>query len=130
MSDTIFTKIIRGDIPREVIYEDEYVMAIPDKFPSMEGQTLVVTKKQIGYIFDLDTPTYHALMDAAQKVARALDIAFHTVRTAVIIEGFEVPHVHVRLYPCTTETLVLSPRHEATDAELKIVADKIRAVLD
>ena len=129
MIDTIFTKIIKREIPAEIIYEDEHVIAIPDKFPSMEGQTLVVTKQQVAYVFDLDETAYHALMDATQKIARALDKAFSTIRTCVVIEVFEVPHVHIRLYPCKTATLTLSPRHEATDEELKAVADKIRAEL-
>ena len=129
MIDTIFTKIIKREIPAEIIYEDEHVIVIPDKFPSMEGQTLVVMKQQVAYVFDLDETTYHALMDATQKIARALDKAFGAIRTCVVIEGFEVPHVHVRLYPCKAATLTLSPRREATDEELKIAADKIRAGL-
>src|SRR3989338_2155305 len=129
MSDTIFAKIIKHEIPAEIIYEDEYVIVIPDKFPSMEGQTLVVTKQQVAYVFDLDETAYHALMDATQKIARVLDKVFRTIRTCVVIEGFEVPHVHIRLYPCTTATLTLAPRHEATDEELKTIADKIRAAL-
>jgi len=129
MIDTIFTKIIKREIPAEIIYEDEHVIVIPDKFPSMEGQTLVVTKQQVGYVFDLDETAYHALMDATQKIAHALDKAFGTVRTCVVIEGFEVPQVHIRLYPCKTATLTLAPRHEATDEELKTVAEKIRAAL-
>ena len=68
-------------------------------------------------------------MDATKKVARALDKAFGTIRTCAVIEGFEVPHTHIRLYPCTTPTLTLSPRREASDEELKTIADKIRAVL-
>ncbi len=129
MSDTIFTKIIKREIPAEIIYEDEHVIVIPEKFPSMEGQTLVIAKQQTAYIFDLEESTYHALMDVTKKVARALDGAFHTVRTCVVIEGFEVPHVHVRLYPCTTEILTLSPRQEVDDATLKRVAEKIRTSL-
>lgn len=129
MEDTIFTKIIKREIPAEIIYEDEYVIVIPDKFPSIDGQTLVVTKQQAPYIFDLDDTTYHALMETTKKISRALDTAFNTIRTCVVVEGFEVPHVHIRLYPCVTEKLPLSPRHEASDEELKIVADKIRSAL-
>ncbi len=129
MEDTIFTKIIRREIPAEIIYEDEQVIVIPDKFPSMEGQTLVVPKQQVAYVFDLDDGAYRALMDTTKEIALVLDKAFDTIRTCVVIEGFEVPHVHVRLYPCTKKELILAPRHEATDAELKTVADKIRAML-
>lgn len=129
MSDTIFTKIIKREIPAEIIYEDDYVIVIPDKFPSMEGQLLVITKQQASYIFDLDDETYKALMSATKHVSKALDKAFNTIRTCVVIEGFEVPHVHVRLYPCTTEELKWGPRSEASDEKLQIIAEKVRAQL-
>lgn len=129
MEDTIFTKIIEREIPAEIIYEDEHVIVIPDKFPSMKGQTLVITKEQVAYIFDLSDETYRALMDTTKNIARALDRAFSTTRTCVVIEGFEVPHVHVRLYPCPDEALTLEPRNEASDEILKEVADQIRAAL-
>ena len=129
MNDTIFTKIIEREIPAEIIYEDEHTIVIPDKFPSMEGQVLVITKQQVSYIFDLEDVPYHALMNTTKRIARALDTAFHTVRTAVIIEGFEVPHVHVRLYPCPSETMTLLPRNEATDEDLKGIAEKIKNAL-
>lgn len=129
MQETIFTKIIQREIPAEVIYEDAHVIVIPDKFPSMEGQVLVITKEPAPYLFDLAPDTYRALMDATRTVARALDSAYGTVRTCVVVEGFEVPHVHVRLYPCTDETLTLEPRTEASDAELARTAQRVRAAL-
>lgn len=129
MNDSIFTKIINREIAAEIMYEDEHVIVIPDKFPSMNGQTLVVTKRQVPYIFDLDDDEYRALMDAVKKISHALDTAFSALRTCVVIEGFEVPHVHVRLYPCVTEELKLTPRREAGEKELKAVADKIKNAL-
>lgn len=129
MNDTIFTKIIKREIPAEIIYEDEHVIVIPDKFPSTDGQTLVITKRQAPYMFDLDDVTYRALMNATKRVAKALDKAFETVRTCAVIEGFNVPHVHIRLYPCRTPTLTLSPHREASDKELKVIAEKIRVTL-
>lgn len=129
MSETIFTKIIERQIPAEIIYEDAHVIVIPDKFPSMEGQVLVVTKEPAAYVFDLAPETYRALMDATRHIAHALDRAYATTRTCVVIEGFEVPHVHVRLYPCTEETLTLAPRREATSEELARVAERVRAAL-
>lgn len=126
---TIFSRIIAREIPAEIIYEDEYTFVIPDKFPSMAGQVLVVSKREVSYIFELNETEYRALMDTTKKMAAALDTAFQALRTCVVVEGFEVPHVHVRLYPCPTEDLVLSPRHEAGDEELKEIADKVRAAL-
>lgn len=129
MQDSIFTKIIDREIPAEIIYEDEYTIVIPDKFPSMLGQLLVISKKPVPYVFDLSPEEYLALMNTTKKVAEALDLVYETMRTCVMIEGFEVPHVHVRLYPCRTAELVLNPRTEAGDDELRITATAIREKL-
>ena len=129
MTDTIFTKIIKREIPAEIIFEDEHTIVIPDKFPSMHGQVLVISKRQVPYIFDLEDTEYVALMNTTKRIAKALDAAFNTVRTAVIVEGFEVPHVHVRLYPCPSETMTLLPRNEASDSDLKEITEKIKNAL-
>lgn len=126
---TIFSKIIDQEIPAEIIYEDEHTIVIPDKFPSMLGQLLVISKRPVPYVFDLTTKEYGALMSTTKKVAKALDLVYDTLRTCVVIEGFEVPHVHVRLYPCRNTSLVLSPRTEVPDEELKITAAAIREKL-
>lgn len=127
--DTIFTKILKREIPAHFIYEDEYTFVIPDKFPSMPGQLVVITKRQVPYVYDLTDEEYLALMTTTRKVARALDATLGTIRTCSIIEGFEAPHVHVRLYPCTENKLVLEPREEASDAELKLLAEQVKAAL-
>lgn len=127
--DSIFTKILKREIPAHFIYEDEHTFVIPDKFPSMPGQLVVVTKRQAPYIFDLTDPEYTALMATTKKVAKALDTALGTVRTCSIVEGFEVPHVHIRLYPCLEDTLTLEPRQEASDADLEALATKVRTAL-
>jgi histidine triad (HIT) family protein len=127
--DSIFTKIIRREIPAEIIYEDKHTLVIPDKFPSMPGQLLVISKRQVPYIFDLSEEEYQALMATTKNVAKALDAALPFERTCVVIEGFEVPHVHVRLYPANAPGLVLEPRQEANETELKTLADTVRAKL-
>ncbi len=123
---SIFTRIINREIPAEIIYEDDICIVLPDKFPSMTGQLLVIPKNQTAYIADLDTHTYQHLMTVVQKSMQALDKAFGTVRTCVVIEGFEVPHVHVRLYPCMTNDLILENRHEASDDDLATLAATLR----
>ena len=127
---SIFTKIINREIPAEIIYEDEHTLVFPDRFPSMEGQLLVVTKRQVPYVFDLGDDEYRALMETTRKVSKALDRAFNTTRTCIVIEGFDVPHVHVRLYPCTTAELTWSPRSEASDEKLQEVSEKIKNALE
>jgi histidine triad (HIT) family protein len=128
--DSIFTKIIKREIPANIIYEDEYSLVIPDIFPSMPGQLVVITKRQVPYVYDLTDEEYHGLLSATKKAALALDQVLHTVRTCSIIEGFDVPHVHVRLYPCTTSELILEPRTKADDADLKELTEKLKAVLE
>ncbi len=127
--DSIFTKIIKHEIPAHIIYEDDYSLVIPDIFPSMPGQLLVIAKRQVPYVYELTDEEYHGLMSATKKAALALDSVLSTVRTCSIIEGFEVPHVHVRLYPCTTEELILEPRAKADDEELRILTEKLKTKL-
>ncbi len=127
--DSIFTKIIKREIPAEIIYEDEHTLVIPDKFPSITGQLVVITKRQVNYVFALSDEEYSALMQTTKKVSRALDQALKPLRTCVVIEGFEVPHVHVKLYPCTEERIITEPRQEANNEELRELADKLRQEL-
>ena len=97
MEDTVFTKIIKRELPAEILYEDDTVIVILNRFPNTEGETLVITKEQLPYFVDLSPTTYAHLMKITQDMARALDTTFSTLRTCVVIEGFDVPHVHVRL---------------------------------
>ena len=96
---TIFTKIIEGEIPCYKIAEDEHHFAFLDINPIAEGHTLVVPKKEMDYVFDLDDTVLGSLMVFAKKVALAMDGALPTLRTGVIIEGLEVPHAHIHLVP-------------------------------
>ena len=123
---SIFTRIIKREIPAEIIYEDDHCIVIPDKFPSMSGQLLVIPKTQVSYIGNLSDEAYTHLMTVVRKSMYALDTGLGTIRTCVIIEGFEVPHVHVRLYPCFTSELILEPRHEATEESILTLAATIR----
>ena len=127
--DSIFTKIIKREIPAHIIYEDDYSLVIPDIFPSMPGQLLVIAKRQVPYVYELTDEEYLALMATTKKVALALDTVLGTKRTCSIIEGFEVPHVHVRLYPCTTDELILEPRTKADDEDLNKLTEKLKASL-
>lgn len=127
--DTIFTKIIKREIPAEIIYEDEFSLVLPDKFPSMPGQLVVVSKRQVPYIYELTEEEYLGLMHTIRKVALALDKALNTTRTCSVVEGFELPHVHVRLYPCFENNIILEPRTEISDEEIKELADKVRGAI-
>ncbi len=126
MEDSVFTKIIRRELSAEILYEDDTAIIILDRFPTVVGQTLVITKQQVPYVFDLDAETYTHLMNISKKVAHALDRAYSPLRTCVVIEGFDVPHVHVRLYPVTKAPLTLTQGDFASDEALQIEGDRIR----
>ena len=127
--DSIFTKIIRREIPAEIIYEDDYSIVIPDKFPSMPGQLLVIAKRQVAYLFDLSESEYQGLMTTTKHVAKALDKVSGLERTCIVVEGFEVPHVHVKLFPANEPGVILHPIIEASSADLEILAQKVTTAL-
>lgn len=131
---TIFTKIINREIPGYFIYEDEMCVAIMDVFPSIPGQSLVILKREVSYLFDTTDDEYQHLMKVARNIATASDKALKAERTCLVVEGFEVPHVHIKLYPfMTTEGSSLAhtigkPK-QADGDELTRLAEKIKAAL-
>lgn len=130
---SIFTKIINREIPGQFIYEDEFCVAILDKYPAVKGQSLVIPKKDIDYAFDLDDDSYIHLFKVAKKIAKASDTALNAARTCLAVEGFEVPHVHIKIYPMqdTDKALgaIMAEGKEASDEELSVVATQISAAL-
>lgn len=102
MADSIFTKIIKGEIPSYKIYEDERTYAFLDIHPIQPGHVLVVPKNQIDHVWDLPPEDYRAVMDTVQKVANRLRKVFNPVRVGVHIIGIDVPHAHVHVFPFNT----------------------------
>lgn len=96
---SVFTKIIRGEIPSYKIAEDDRYIAILDAFPVVEGHTLVIPKQETDKLYELDEPTYTGLMLFARRVARALEKAIPCIRVGVSVVGLDVHHVHVHLLP-------------------------------
>lgn len=96
---TIFTKIIKGEIPCYKIAEDEHFFAFLDINPNARGHTLCIPKKEVDKIWDLDDETYTGLMRFSKKVASALEEVVPCMRVAVAVIGIEVPHTHVHLIP-------------------------------
>ncbi len=105
MQDSIFTKIIKGEIPCHKVYEDDKTLAFMDIHPIQPGHVLVVPKKQIGYVWDLPETDYQALMATVQKVGKRIKEVFpDKERVAVIVEGIDTPdHAHVKVFPFTTD---------------------------
>ena len=123
---TIFQKIINREIPTVKLYEDLNCIVIMDKYPNTEGQSLVISKRVVDYAFDLDDTTYAHMMLVAKKIANATDNALKPYKTCLIIEGFEVPHAHIKLYPVTEPKLITTMGPEKSDEELEEIAKKIR----
>lgn len=99
---SVFTKIINGEIPSYKIAEDEHYLAFLDVFPLKKGHTLIVPKKEVDYLFDLDSETYLGLMDFSKKIATAIKLAFPCNRIGMAVIGLEVPHAHLHLIPINT----------------------------
>jgi len=96
---SIFTKIINGEIPAYKIAEDDNFVAFLDAMPLVKGHTLVVPKKEVDLIFDLETEEYKNLWAFAQEAAKKVKSAIPCVRVGVAVVGLEVPHAHIHLIP-------------------------------
>lgn len=96
---SIFTKIINGEIPCYKIAETENCFAFLDVFPLVKGHTLVVPKKEVDYIFNLDDELLSELNIFSKKVAKAVEKAIPCKRIGVAVIGLEVPHAHIHLVP-------------------------------
>ncbi len=124
---TIFTKIIRGEIPCYKVAENESHIAFLDINPVAKGHTLVVPKREIDYVFDLPDELLADTMRFAKQVAGAIDRSFNTVRTGVIVDGREVPHAHVHLVPIYKEGQSVSLKNKLSfsEQEMKQIAEAI-----
>lgn len=100
MSQTIFDKIVSGEIPSYPVWESDTHLAFLTPFPNTPGLTVVIPKVNRGdYLFDLDSEAYHELLDATKQVATLLKKALDVERVALVFEGTGVAHVHAKLYP-------------------------------
>jgi len=129
MADSIFTKIIRGEIPSHKIYEDDKTFAFLDIHPKTAGHTLVVHKKQIDQFQDLPDEDYIALMQTVKKVAQRLKEVLGADRIGLEVIGVDVPHAHIHIFPFSTMAeyrrvadMSAEPDHEA----LAEMAQKLR----
>jgi len=105
---SIFTKIVNGEIPCYKVAEDENFFAFLDIFPVAKGHTLVIPRKEVDYLFDLDDETYAGLQAFAKKVAVALKKAVSCKKVGVLVLGLEVPHAHIHLIPMQNEADLLN----------------------
>ncbi len=125
---SIFTKIIQGEIPSYKIAEDEHFYAFLDIFPLTKGHALVIPKKEVDYIFDLDPDIYSGLMNFSKKVAHAIEKAVPCLRIGIAVLGLEVPHAHVHLVPMQREGDLnfSNEKLEFSKDEFQEIANKIQ----
>lgn len=121
MSDSVFTKIIKGEIPCYKIYEDEKTLAFLDIHPKTPGHVLVVPKKEIDNLWDLPDEDYEALMKTAKKVAVRIQTVLEPQRVGMQVEGVGVPHAHVHIFPFSS----LEEYHHTPDLHSEPNHDKL-----
>lgn len=127
---SIFSKIIRGEIPSYKIAEDEQYYAFLDINPNARGHTLCVPKKEEDKLFDLDEATYMGLMVFSRKIGRALEAAIPCKRVGMTVIGLEVPHVHVHLIPLhSMANATFQNKETLTPDEFEAIAARIRKEL-
>ncbi|HEV7349019.1 HIT family protein [Telluribacter sp.] len=124
---SIFSKIIAGEIPCHKIAETDDFLAFLDVFPVAPGHTLVIPKKEVDYIFDLDEELYVGLMRFARQLAPALEQAVPCRRIGVSVIGLEVPHTHVHLIPLNSmDDMNFNKKLKMSPEELAQTAERIR----
>lgn len=128
MEESIFSKIVSGDIPSFKVAETVEYLAFLDVNPLTEGHVLVIPKKEVDYIFDMDSESYVGLMMFAQVVAIGLKKAIPCLRIGVSVIGLEVPHAHIHLIPINNmdDMNFSRPKLGLTNEKLEEIADKIR----
>lgn len=125
--ETIFTKIIKGEIPCYKIAENDNFFAFLDINPLNGGHTLVVPKKHSSYIFDIDDQELGEMMIFAKKIAKAIEKSIPCKRIGVAVIGLEVPHTHIHLVPLNEENDLnfKKQRPNFSKEEMQKIADKI-----
>lgn len=128
---SIFTRIINREIPSFTVAEDDKYFAFLDINPLVEGHVLVVPKKEVDYVFDLDDTTLQGLMLFSKKVAAGIREAIPCLRVGVAVIGLEVPHAHVHLVPLNSmgDINFSKPKLTLTKEQLAATAEKIRKAI-
>ncbi len=126
---SIFSKIIQGEIPSYKIAEDANYFAFLDIYPIAKGHTLVIPKKEIDYIFDIDDKLYQGLFLFSKRVAKAVEKVVECKRIGITVLGLEVPHAHVHVVPINTvyDIDFRKPKLKMSEDEFKNLASMIRS---
>ena len=129
---TIFTRIVNGDIPCYKVAEDDNYLAFLDINPLQEGHTLVIPKKEVNFIFDVDEELHAGLWNFARKVGKAIGKVVPCKRIGITVIGLEVPHAHIHLIPLKTmyDMDFRRPKLTFTPEEFNEIAHKITAAIE
>ena len=124
---SIFAKIINGEIQSYKVYEDENFLAFLDIRPMVKGHTLVIPKKEVDYLFDMNPEEYTSLLLAAQKVAKGIKKSVPCTKVGMTVIGLEVPHAHVHLMPINNvgDMSFKNPVVEMTQSQMNQLAQLI-----
>ncbi len=124
---SIFTRIIRGEIPCYKVAEDDKYFAFLDINPLAKGHTLVIPKTEVDYLFDLDDATLSGLTLFAKRIAQKIKDYTHCKKVAMVVLGLEVPHAHIHLIPMNSEADVDFRREKLklSEEEFKTIARSI-----
>ena len=124
---TIFSKIVNGEIPSYKVAEDDQFYAFLDIRPLKKGHTLVIPKKEIDYLFDIEDNLIGDMMIFSKRVAKAIETVFPCKKIGMVVLGLEVPHAHIHLIPLENEGDInfAKPKLELSDNEMKEIANKI-----
>ena len=129
---SIFTRIIKGEIPCYKVAESENCIAFLDINPLAKGHTLIVPKKEIDYLFDLDDELYSSLFLFSKKIAQGIKNTIPCLRVAVVVIGTEVPHAHIHLIPLNHmgDVNFSNPKLKLSTEEFKKIASEIAFAID
>ncbi len=124
---SLFSKIVNGDIPCYKVAESNDFLAFLDISPLVKGHTLVIPKKEVDYIFDVEDELYKGLWHFSKRVSKAIQKAVLCKRIGVAVIGLEVPHAHIHLIPMNrvSDMNFASPKITVSNEELEQIAQKI-----
>ena len=128
---TIFSKIVKGEIPSYRIYEDDRYYAFLDINPLAKGHTLVIPKIEVDYIFDLDDDLIGDMLTVSKKIALAIDKTIDCKRVGMAVLGLEVPHAHIHLIPINNlhDIEFSKPKLKFSDEEFLATAERISSAI-
>lgn len=125
--ESIFTKIVKGELPCHKVYEDDDILAFLDIYPTTLGHTLVIPKKQVQFVWDLDEELYQKLMTVTQKLAKNMRKKLPQKYVGMKVHGLDVPHAHIHLVAFDEDAdLENSPPSEPDHVKLSEMAKKLK----